>query len=150
PFRVVEGVEELRTELKSAAARLAEQETLEEREVPVLAARATQIVERGASERSCRRIGKSGGCEPGSNRVWIANAANLIRTVGAVRQRVADVVAGAAQKHVDGFARLQCDDSRYLPSSHGRLQQPVRGVLQERNVIDEVDEGDVRAIQTRR
>ena len=43
-LRVVEGVEELRTKFKPAATRLAEHEALEEREVPVLAARTTKLL----------------------------------------------------------------------------------------------------------
>ena len=55
----------------------------------------------------------------------------------------------AALRDIDRRTRGQRHDSRYLPSTDRRLQQLVRAVSQERDVVDEVNERDVRPIQVR-
>ena len=56
-LRVVPGVERVGTELESRSARLAEDELLEQRQVPVLAPRSTQSIEGQIAPSPCRRCG---------------------------------------------------------------------------------------------
>src|SRR5215475_2843870 len=51
---------------------------------------------------------------------------------------------------MERLARLQSGDARHLPSTDSPLEQLVRAVLQERNVVDEVDERDLGTIQSGR
>lgn len=85
---VVPGVEALGAQLKPTFARLAQNEALEQRKIPVVAARAPQgvvpcsapVAEGGRSERPY--------IEPLADLVRIRNTADLIRTVGGVDQAV--------------------------------------------------------------
>jgi hypothetical protein len=149
PFGVVECVEELRAELEAAAARLAEHEALKQRKVPVLTAGTTQVIERRTAKGARSRSRESRGGEPGIYGMRIADASDAIRPVGAVGQRVANVAGGTTEKDVDRLSRCERSDSGYLPSADCRFQEAIGRILQERNIVDEVDEGDLCAIQTR-
>src|SRR5215469_12073834 len=90
---VVPGVEALRAQLKPSAAIFAQNETLEERKIPVVATRATQgvvprctpVAERGCSKRPY--------IEPLADLVWIRNARGLIRAVRGIWQAVTTLTA---------------------------------------------------------
>src|SRR5204862_3873507 len=84
-LRVVEGVEELRTEFEFAATTLAEHKGLEQREVPVLPARTTNAVERQVAKGSSHCWGECRLVEPTLNGLRVADAAVDVGPVIGIR-----------------------------------------------------------------
>ena len=90
---MVEGVEEIRTEFEFAATRLAKQEALEQREIPVLIAGTAQEVERRVAPIPGYCWRERRGIEPTGNRFGIADAATHVGPVVGI----GDDVAGYAR-----------------------------------------------------
>src|SRR5450631_2129394 len=85
---VVPRIEAFRAEFEPAAPSFIEYETLEQREVPVVAAGAAQGIVSGVAEGADRRVRKRRRIKPLVNLVRIGNGADLIRTVCGIRQSV--------------------------------------------------------------
>src|SRR3954464_448089 len=90
-LRVVEGIEELRTEFELAATTLAEHKGLEQREVPVLPARTTNAVERQVAKGSSHCWGECKLVEPTLHRLRVADAAVDVGPVIGIGNDAGDV-----------------------------------------------------------
>src|ERR1700761_3350974 len=93
-FGMVPGVKGFDAKLEAAATSLAEHEALEQREVPVIAARTAQRVVCGVAPCAPGWICEGCRAEPLAGGVRVADCGNLIRTVGRVRQAVATLSPG--------------------------------------------------------
>src|SRR5712671_966035 len=99
---VIPRVESLDAEFHSAATSFAEDEALEQRQVPVVAAgtahRVVAEVAKGTHRRSCKggRIEVLDGLvpSPSQDRAGVGNLANEVRTVGRVGQAITTLAAG--------------------------------------------------------
>src|SRR5437762_3408564 len=112
---VVPGVKAFRAKLQPTAARFAEDEALEQRHVPVIAARSPQGVVAQRTESTDCRSSKRGGIEPLGDGVWISDAAGQVWPVRGSREAVAALVA--AKSDVDRQTGRHRHDSRHLPSA---------------------------------
>ena len=63
---------------------------------------------------------------------------------------VPGAVGNAALGDIHRIPRGDADDSRHLPSADCRLQEHVGAIFQERDFVDEIDEGNMPPIQIRR
>jgi hypothetical protein len=99
---VIPRIESLDAEFQSAATSLAEDEALEQREVPVVATGPTHRVVAQIAKRTQRRKRKGRGIEvlddlvPSTDRPRIRNLADQVGTVGGVGQAVTRLAAGEA------------------------------------------------------
>lgn len=168
-LRVVEDVEALCPELDLAASFLAEDEALEQGQVPVVAAGSLQRVQAQVAplpdgwgaERTFRpgpiRAGDLWrGVEPVVHRARIVERANHIGPVSSgplvvvcpIRQAI--VGRRSAQIDLQRQTSLGGNEARDLPAAESGPQRPARGVPEGRNVIEEVGVEDVVAIEPRR
>src|SRR5450755_710235 len=150
-LRVVPGVERFGTELQAAAASFAEHEALEQREVPVVAARTTCCVVAEVAEGTDRGIHERSRVDVlddllsrRANRIGIGDLSREVRTVGCVGQPVAALAA--AEADVDGDAGFHGDDAGHFPAAKRGANQAVLVVAEERNVVDEVHYGIVSPV----
>src|ERR1700730_5440027 len=149
---VIPDVERFGAEFQAAASRFAEDEALEQGDVPVVAAGATRSVVTEVAEgpnhgvRERRRIEVLDilflGC---ANGLRIGDFAHEVWTVSCVRQTVAAL--GAAEADVKRKAGFQRDDAGNFPATDGSPNQPIVVVTEERDVVDEVDHGIVRSVK---
>jgi hypothetical protein len=111
-------VEGIGTELECATARFADDEILEQRHIPVVtswsANRTVLQAPPSAIDRSC----KGGRVKPLSDRVWVIERTDEVRTVDAVRNHAADT--RTVERHVEWRSGHDVDDAGELPSTHNR------------------------------
>src|ERR1700678_278366 len=150
-LRVVPGVEGLRTELDAAATLRTDYEVLQQSQVPIVTPRATQRIEAQVPVSSGRRSGEGRGIEPLARILRVADRSGYVRTITLLSRSAIvrdDTGNGAAAySKVEWRSRFHGHDSRQRPSSHRTPQKVVVAILQERDLINEVDEGDIRAIK---
>src|SRR5579883_1300601 len=149
-FRVVPGVERFQTEFEAAAARLAQAKALEERDVPVVHARATERIMAKGTPSSQRGEGKGAGVDvlddlslTWANRMLVGNRAGQIRPIGAAHKVAALIAAKAEVQRQTGLHR---DDAGHLPTADRAAHEAALAVAKHRYVIDEVDDGHVAAV----
>src|SRR4029077_13671306 len=149
---VIPHVEGLNAEFQSAAPSLAKDETLEQREVPVVAGRTTYSVVAEIAERTERRQSKGRRIEvlnvmvARQDLVRIGDLADEIGAILGVRQTVAAL--RSAGTDVDRHTGFDGHDARNAPSASYRLHEPAGAVPEDRDVVDEVEGGVMSAIET--
>src|SRR5579859_7789348 len=149
---MVPGVEGFEANFQAAAASFAECEALEERQIPVVATRATETVVTEGAEQTGSRRAKGGRVKvvnllgasrcAGNRAVRIRDLADQIRTSGAT-----DVTGCGTRREVKRKARFHRRDTGNFPAANRGLHEAVRRMTEYRDVINEVGHEDMGAVR---
>jgi hypothetical protein len=127
---MIERVEALEAKLEAAPARFTENETLKQRQVPIVPTRAADgTLAQAAPVTNCGYAQISFTCargvrrviEPACHGLWIMNRTNRVRSIGCVRYTVVPLLpAQSDMQRQTGFGR---DDSGQLPAAERHLER---------------------------
>ncbi len=157
-LRVVPRIESVSPELKPCAARLADQEALKQREIPIIASGSTQRVEGEVAPGSRSRSRECSGVHPlnsGYNSVagnWRLRVRDFpyqvwpVRDIAA-REETGDVATIDAQ--IERNTRFHSDDAGERPSAYNCLHEVAGAVPRKWDVINEVNECDIGTVEDR-
>src|ERR1700722_3038430 len=145
-LRVIPGIEAVRAELHVEA--LGDGEVLEQREIPVVTAGTAQCIETKITVGPKRWCGKGRRVEPRAYSLRIRDRPVYLWPVPGVGNNAGSVVSAYPQ--IQRSARFHSDNPGQRPSTQSRSHKAVAAVLQERDIVDEINESDLSTIKLRR